>query len=122
MSLMKQMLGNSYLFGANAPFIEELYESYLENPASVTEVWRDYFDRLQNLPGGAAGRDVAHAPVVASFAQRAKLGTLQDNQVTALVDLAGLGPGQYKLPAHVDTPASVAISKIAPLTVEVRIR
>ena len=49
MSVMKQMQGNSYLFGANAPFIEELYESYLENPASVTDVWRDYFDRLQNL-------------------------------------------------------------------------
>ena len=44
MSVMKQMLGNSYLFGANAPFIEDLYESYLENPASVTDVWRDYFD------------------------------------------------------------------------------
>ena len=43
MTPMKQMLGNSYLFGANAPFIEELYESYLENPASVTDVWRDYF-------------------------------------------------------------------------------
>ena len=54
MSVMKQMLGNSYLFGANAPFIEELYESYLENPASVTDVWRDYFDRLQNLPGTGA--------------------------------------------------------------------
>jgi 2-oxoglutarate dehydrogenase E1 component len=76
MSQMKQLLGNSYLFGANAPFIEELYESYLENPASVADVWRDYFDRLQNLPG-ASGRDVAHAPVVASFAQRAKLGTLR---------------------------------------------
>ena len=61
MSVMKQMLGNSYLFGANAPFIEELYESYLENPASVTDVWRDYFDRLQNLPGAGigSGRDVA---------------------------------------------------------------
>jgi hypothetical protein len=75
MSLMKQMLGNSYLFGANAPFIEELYESYLANPASVADVWRDYFDKLQNMPG--AGRDVAHAPVIASFAQRAKLGTLR---------------------------------------------
>ncbi len=79
MSVMKQMLGNSYLFGANAPFIEELYESYLENPASVADVWRDHFDRMQNLPGAGvgAGRDVAHAPVVASFAQRAKLGTLR---------------------------------------------
>ncbi|CAG0928220.1 MAG: 2-oxoglutarate dehydrogenase E1 component [Rhodocyclaceae bacterium] len=84
MSLMKQMLGNSYLFGANAPFIEELYESYLANPASVADVWRDYFDKLQNMPG--ASRDVAHAPVVASFAQRAKLGTLRAAPAGAAAD------------------------------------
>ncbi len=79
MTPMKQMLGNSYLFGANAPFIEELYESYLENPAAVSDTWRDYFDRLQNLPGSgsANARDVAHAPIVASFAQRAKQGLLR---------------------------------------------
>ncbi len=53
---------------------------------------------------------------------REELGTLQDNQVSALVDLTGLGPGQYKLPVHVDTPAAVAVSKIAPNVVEVRIR
>ncbi|MGB0127091.1 MAG: 2-oxoglutarate dehydrogenase E1 component, partial [Rhodocyclaceae bacterium] len=70
--MMRQMLGNSYLFGANAPFIEDLYEQYLDNPASVTEQWRAYFDQLQNMPG-SSGPDVAHAPVVASFAQRAKL-------------------------------------------------
>ncbi len=77
--MMKQMLGNSYLFGANAPFIEELYEIYLDNPGAVTPAWRDYFDKLQNLPGvgGNAAPDVAHAPIVASFAQRAKLGTLR---------------------------------------------
>ena len=33
--MMKEFLGNSYLFGGNAPFIEELYEAYLENPESV---------------------------------------------------------------------------------------
>jgi len=77
--MMKQMLGNSYLFGANAPFIEDLYESYLHNPGAVTPAWRDYFDKLQNLPaaGNGAAPDVAHAPIVASFAQRAKLGTLR---------------------------------------------
>ncbi len=73
--MMQQMFGNSYLFGANAPFLEELYETYLQNPADVTPAWRDYFDRLQNLPG--ASSDVAHAPIVASFAQRAKQGTLR---------------------------------------------
>ena len=81
--MMKQMLGNSYLFGANAPFIEELYENYLENPASVTDGWRDYFDKLQTLPG--ASLDVAHAPIVASFAQRAKLGTLRPAAAAATV-------------------------------------
>lgn len=79
--MMKQMLGNSYLFGANAPFIEELYENYLENPAAVESQWRDYFDKLQNLPGAA--NDVAHAPIVASFAQRAKLGTLRPQHASA---------------------------------------
>ncbi|MEC5388169.1 2-oxoglutarate dehydrogenase E1 component [Uliginosibacterium sp. H3] len=70
--MMKPFLNNSYLFGSNAPFIEELYETYLENPAAVSDQWRDYFDQLQNMPGN--GRDVAHAPVIASFAQMAKQG------------------------------------------------
>jgi 2-oxoglutarate dehydrogenase E1 component len=76
---MKELLSNSYLFGGNAPFVEELYESYLNNPQSVPEQWREYFDKLQVLPGadGDGGRDVAHAPVVESFAQRAKQGRLR---------------------------------------------
>jgi len=71
--MMKEFLGNSYLFGGNAPFVEEVYEQYLADPASVSDQWRAYFDKLQLLPG-AAVKDVAHAPVVASFAQRAKAG------------------------------------------------
>jgi 2-oxoglutarate dehydrogenase E1 component len=71
--MLKDFLENSYLFGANAPFIEELYEQYLVNPGAIPEEWRDYFDRLQVLPGSSA-KDVAHAPVVQSFVQRAKRG------------------------------------------------
>jgi 2-oxoglutarate dehydrogenase E1 component len=74
--MTKELLANSYLFGGNAPFVEALYEAYLNNPQSVPEEWREYFDRMQVLPGGA-GRDVAHAPIVESFAQRAKQGTLR---------------------------------------------
>src|SRR4030095_13377903 len=72
-AMMKQFLHNSYLFGGNAPFIEELYESYLVNPASVPEEWRDYFDKMQVLPGNST-KDVAHAPAVESSVQRAKRG------------------------------------------------
>ncbi len=77
--MMKQMLSSTYLFGANAPFIEELYENYLDNPGSVDPAWRDYFDKLANLPGAGAylGPDVPHAPVIASFAQRAREGCLR---------------------------------------------
>ncbi|MDQ5849269.1 MAG: 2-oxoglutarate dehydrogenase E1 component [Pseudomonadota bacterium] len=71
--MMKDFLENSYLFGANAPFIEDLYERYLVHPQSVPEQWREYFDRMQVLPGSAT-KDVAHAPVVESFVQRAKSG------------------------------------------------
>src|SRR6267143_259898 len=72
---MRQFLDNSYLYGANATFIEDLYEKYLVNPQSVPEEWREYFDRMQVLPGNAA-KDVAHAPVVESLVQRAKAGQL----------------------------------------------
>ena len=48
--MMSAFRQNSYLFGGNAPFVEELYESYLANPASVDETWRAYFDNLQSLP------------------------------------------------------------------------
>jgi 2-oxoglutarate dehydrogenase E1 component len=75
MSSEKELLSNSYLFGSNAPYVEELYESYLDNPGSVPEQWRGYFDQLQHLPatdGNEATRDQAHAPVVESFAQRAR--------------------------------------------------
>ena len=69
--MMHTMLSNSYLFGGNAPFVEELYEAYLADPASITPEWRDYFDKLQLSPG-AADRDVAHAPIQQSFVQLTK--------------------------------------------------
>ena len=65
-----ELRGNSYLFGANAPFIEALYERYLEDPAAVEPRWRTYFDELQKLDDGA--RDVAHTPVQEYFAQLVK--------------------------------------------------
>jgi len=78
--MLKAFQSNSYLFGGNAPYVEELYESYLNNPGSVPEHWREYFDNLQVVPasdGNPQTRDIAHAPIVQSFAERAKEGELQ---------------------------------------------
>jgi 2-oxoglutarate dehydrogenase E1 component len=68
--------GNSYLFGGNAPYVEEMYENYLDNPGSVPDNWRGYFDALQNVPAGDGtdARDVPHLPVINAFAERAKQG------------------------------------------------
>jgi 2-oxoglutarate dehydrogenase E1 component len=68
--------GNSYLFGGNAPYVEEMYENYLANPGSVPDTWREYFDALQHVPAsdGSNAKDVPHQPVINAFAERAKSG------------------------------------------------
>lgn len=75
-SIYSSYRGNSYLFGGNAPYVEEMYENYLANPGSVPDHWREYFDALQNVPAvdGTNARDVPHLPVVNAFAERAKQG------------------------------------------------
>lgn len=77
--MMQSYRGTSYLFGGNAPYVEELYEAYLNDPGSVAETWRTYFDSFQHLPAvdGTDVKDIAHAPIVASFAQRSKLGPIR---------------------------------------------
>ena len=67
---------NTYLFGGNAPYVEEMYENYLSNPGSVPDSWREYFDALQHVPAvdGSNARDVPHLPVINAFAERAKAG------------------------------------------------
>ncbi|ABR88703.1 2-oxoglutarate dehydrogenase E1 component [Janthinobacterium sp. Marseille] len=85
--MMQQSQSNSYLFGGNAPYVEELYEAYLDNPGSVPDNWRAYFDAMQHVPAvdGSAKPDVAHASVIASFAERAKHGPIRT--VTASEDV-----------------------------------
>jgi len=78
-SVYQAYAGNTYLFGGNAPYVEEMYENYLSNPGSVPDNWREYFDALQHVPAvdGSQSRDVPHLPVVNAFAERAKRGVTQ---------------------------------------------
>ena len=75
-SVYQAYQGNTYLFGGNAPYVEEMYENYLANPGSVPDTWRDYFDALQHVPAvdGSNAKDVPHLPVINAFAERAKQG------------------------------------------------
>ncbi|KJK22268.1 2-oxoglutarate dehydrogenase [Burkholderiaceae bacterium 16] len=87
--MMQQYQSNSYLFGGNAPYVEELYEAYLQNPTSVPDNWRAYFDAMQNVPAvdGSNARDIPHAPIVASFAERAKAGPIKTIVASADSDM-----------------------------------
>ncbi len=75
-SVYQAYQSNTFLFGGNAPYVEEMYENYLANPGGVPDSWRDYFDALQHVPAsdGSQAKDVPHLPVINAFAERAKQG------------------------------------------------
>lgn len=69
--MMKEQWSTSHLFGGNAPFIEDLYEQWLANPAAVSAEWSHYFESLRK--GDDFGRsDVAHAAIQQSFVELTK--------------------------------------------------
>ncbi|WP_455203240.1 2-oxoglutarate dehydrogenase E1 component [Kaarinaea lacus] len=45
---MKKFIDNTYLFSANAPFIEEMYATYLDNPKAVSQEWQLFFQNLES--------------------------------------------------------------------------
>lgn len=66
--LLKSFQESSALYGSNAPFIEHLYEQFLDDPDTVSPSWRARFMALHN----GASYEVAHSPVVDRFAKLAK--------------------------------------------------
>ncbi|MGJ7506348.1 2-oxoglutarate dehydrogenase E1 component [Variovorax sp. GT1P44] len=75
--MLKRNRTTSFLYGGNAPYVEELYEAYLTDPNAVSDDWRSYFDALQTAPAvdGSSKSDVAHRPVVDHFAALARQGS-----------------------------------------------
>jgi 2-oxoglutarate dehydrogenase E1 component len=73
-SLLKQFAQSSQL-GANAAYIEELYEQYLVEPDSVGPKWKAYFDgvRFDNAKGREGGNDVPHSAVIATITEAGRL-------------------------------------------------
>jgi 2-oxoglutarate dehydrogenase E1 component len=66
-SLLKQFAQSSQL-GANAGYIEDLYEQYLVSPDSVGPKWKTYFDGFKGREAG----DVPHSAVIDAIARAGK--------------------------------------------------
>lgn len=77
---------------------------------------------IRNAGAGVQAVVVPSRTTVTLRGSREELSALQDNEVLALVDLTGLGPGQYRLPVHVDVPSTVQLAKTSPETVNVEVR
>jgi 2-oxoglutarate dehydrogenase E1 component len=71
---MQRNQGSSFLYGGNAPYVEDQYEQYLADPTRVPPEWKEWFDALRATPAadGTTAQDVPHAPVVERFAALAR--------------------------------------------------
>lgn len=63
---MEQFVSSSHFSGANAVYVEGLYETYLHSPNSVPDEWRKFFDSLPRV-NGSVKPDVSHDTVVQYF-------------------------------------------------------
>ena len=70
--VMQRMWQSGHISGGNAAYVEDMYESYLCDPYSVTEQWRDYFASLPQVNGSGLP-DVPHSTVREHFAHQARL-------------------------------------------------
>jgi 2-oxoglutarate dehydrogenase E1 component len=71
-NLMELFKSTSALNGANANFIEDMYEQYLNDPESIDEQWRHKFSGIRN---DSDTLDIPHSSIKKHFADLAKAPT-----------------------------------------------
>lgn len=83
---MKAWLESSQFAGANAAYLEEIYEAYLVNPNSVDSDWKRLFDGLPSLANGSG--DTRHSDIRDYFRKLAETPRNQASQSGASADNA----------------------------------
>ncbi|MAX44184.1 MAG: 2-oxoglutarate dehydrogenase E1 component [Alteromonadaceae bacterium] len=73
-SVMKAWWDSSHMAGANAAYVEALYEAYLDDPQSVSESWRQTFDALPKVEG--VELESNHSLIKEQFKKLAALGPM----------------------------------------------
>lgn len=124
--------------GATAPVSEQVTVGMLnpsirvKNPRTATvrvEIipgprergFRDQPVRLRGLANALVARAVPADVAVRVRGSREAVGRVEASNVVAFVDVAGLGPGDYTLPVHVEAPAAAGVVSIEPAMVQVTI-
>lgn len=117
-SMQERLTVRSYLFGGNAPYVEQFYEAYLDNPESVSDNWRTYFDALQNLPhdeatdSGDMARPMFLLVNLPKDADPAAVSSMVEAIEKAIVVL--VGTGQTSVLKQADRLAQLATGMLEP--------
>ena len=90
-------------------------------PAPLERTLRNRPVHLRNLAPSLSAQAVPTAVELALRGNRDALNRVEPDDIVAYVDLAGLGPGQYSLTVHADSPPDAGVMRVEPSAVQVRI-
>lgn len=90
-------------------------------PGPVERTVRDRPIHIEHLRENLIARPVPNAVDVILRGSGEGVNRVDTDEVVARVDLAGLGPGTYTLPVHVENPARAGVARILPATIQVQI-
>ena len=90
-------------------------------PAPAERIVRGRPVHLRNLGGNLSAQAVPAIVSVTLRGNRDPLNRAAADDISAYVDLAGLGAGQYTLTVRADAPGDIGVTAVAPSSVQVRI-
>jgi len=90
-------------------------------PAPLERTMRNRPVHLRNVGSTLEAQALPAQVDLAIRGNRDALGRVGGDDVVAYVDLAGLGPGQYSLTVHADSPPDAGVTRVEPASVQVRI-
>ena len=90
-------------------------------PAPLERTLRNQAVHLRNLGPSLQAEAVPSAVELTLRGNRDALNRVAADELTAFIDLAGLGPGQYSLTVHADSSPDAGVTRVTPESVQVRI-
>ena len=90
-------------------------------PAPLERTFRNQPVHLRNLGANLQAEAVPAAVDLTVRGGRDTLGRITADDLTAFVDLAGLGPGQYSLTVHADSSRDAGVTRVTPGSVQIRV-
>jgi 2-oxoglutarate dehydrogenase E1 component len=70
-SIMEHMWKTGHLSGGNASYVEQIYDQFLQDPGSVPQEWRNYFESLPQISDSRES-DISHLEIQKFFKELGK--------------------------------------------------